>query len=501
MSTRSSHARSRLFPLIAVSASAFVFAVLLLLVRAQWSPLESVDHSLAADLNSLDADQPMVLRVLRAITWMGGAVALWMLVVAGLIVLAVRRRFRLALFLAIAGMGSLILGPILKELVGRVRPLVAHPVAHGAGNSFPSGHALGSIVCYGALLLVFLPAVPRRARRPVTVAVGVLVAAIGISRIMLGVHYLSDVVGAWALGVAWLGVTAYAFEIMRDQSGQHVTQPLTEGLEPEAAPDLKNVPERRAESPHAARIGAVLVVAWTLILGAVVGFGELITRYGGDNAAGDHTIPHWLAAHRTPTLNTLSAACTMLGDTRTILAVIVLTLVLTFALTRRWRPVIFVALVMAGEGSVFIVTQAIVKRERPDVVRLENHIPTTSYPSGHMAAAVCIYLAIAILVLGRTTRWWRWLVLAVAVLLPVLVASGRMYRGMHHPTDILGSVLMASLLLTTIYRVIRPNAEVAATPRPATATGAPSPEAVADGGDRPPAHAGHTPAPDPAHHG
>jgi undecaprenyl-diphosphatase len=481
-------ARARLFPLIAVAASAFVFAVLLILVRAQWSPLESVDHSLAADLNSLVADRPLALSVLRAVTWMGSGIALWALVVAGLIVLVVRRRFRLALFLAVVGAGMLTLDPILKDLVGRVRPVVAHPVAHGAGNSFPSGHALGSIVCYGALLVVFLPAVPRRARRAVTIAVGALVAAIGVSRIMLGVHYLSDVVGAWALGVAWLGITAYAFELIRDESGQPVAQPLTEGLEPEAAPDLTAVPERRAGSTHPVRVGAGIVVAWTLILGVVVGFGELVTRYGGDNLAGDHTIPHWFAAHRTHTGNMLSAACTTLGDTRTVLAVIVLALVLTYALTRRWRPVLFIALVMAGEGSLFITTQAIVKRERPDVVRLENHIPTTSYPSGHVAASLCIYLAIAILVLGRTGRWWRWPVLGLAVLLPVLVATGRMYRGMHHPTDVLGSVILAALLLATIHRAIRPNAAVAAAPPDAAPAPADAPSA-------------DTQVPDPVHHG
>src|SRR6478609_11495293 len=104
--------RARLLPLIAVSASAFLFAILLILVRAQWSPLESVDHSVAADLNGVVADQPMALRVLRAITWMGSGAALWASVTAGLIVLAVRRRYRLALFLAVSGVGSLTLAPI-----------------------------------------------------------------------------------------------------------------------------------------------------------------------------------------------------------------------------------------------------------------------------------------------------------------------------------------------------------------------------------------------------
>ena len=91
--------------------------------------------------------------------------------------------------------------------------MVAHPIAHGTGNSFPSGHSLGSIVCYGAVLLAFLPDTrPGWPRTALRYGIGVLIAAIGISRILLGVHYLSDVVGAWALGLTWLGVTALAFD-------------------------------------------------------------------------------------------------------------------------------------------------------------------------------------------------------------------------------------------------------------------------------------------------
>lgn len=501
--------RSRLFPLIAVSGSTFVFAVLLILVRTNWGPLESVDHGLATDLNNLVAGQPTALTVLRAITWMGSNTVLWTLVVAGLIVLVVRRRFRLAMFLAIAGAGALTLDPILKSLVGRLRPVVAHPVARGIGNSFPSGHALGSIVCYGALILVFLPAMPRRARKTVVIVVGVLVTAIGISRIMLGVHYLSDVIGAWALGAAWLGLAAYAVEIARRESGQPVTKPLTEGLEPEAASDLKPAePDRQAGPPRPVRVGAGITVAWILILGAVVGFGELVTHYSGGNIAGDHTIPHWLAAHRTATLTTYSAVLSTLGATQMILAVTVLTAVVALAVTHRWRPVIFVVLVMLGEVGLFMTAEAIVKRPRPDVVHLETHLPTSSYPSGHVAATLCVYATIAILVLGRTRRWWRWPFLALAVLMPILVATGRMYRGMHHPTDVLGSIILAGLLLTAMYRAIRPNADVAARPRPTRSatepprTGAgPSSVPPTAGANRTPAHAAHDGSAHTAHHG
>ena len=147
-----------LAPLIAVTAAALVFTVLLILVRLRWSPLESVDHSAAARLNRLVTGDAPLVTVIKAVTWLGSDGVLWTVIGAAALVLALRKRWRLAAYLVITGAGALILDPVLKSLVGRLRPVVAHPIAHGTGDSFPSGHSLGSIVCYGALLLVFLPA-------------------------------------------------------------------------------------------------------------------------------------------------------------------------------------------------------------------------------------------------------------------------------------------------------------------------------------------------------
>jgi undecaprenyl-diphosphatase len=65
---------------------------------------------------------------------------------------------------------------------------------------------------------------------------------------------------------------------------------------------------------------------------------------------------------------------------------------------------------------------------------------------------------VAILVIGHARGWWRWLFLALAIVMPVAVAISRMYRGEHHPTDILGSLLFAALWLTAATILIRPNA-------------------------------------------
>ena len=167
-------------------------------------------------------------------------------IAAAALLLALRRRWRLAAYLVVTGAGALVLDPVLKVLVGRLRPVVAHPVAHAPGNSFPSGHSLGSIVCYGALFLVFLPAARGRWRTWFAIVIAVLVALIGISRILLGVHYLSDVLGGWAIGIAWLGLTTFAFELSRRAAGRPVSHPVAEGLEPEAGGDLQPAQPRAA---------------------------------------------------------------------------------------------------------------------------------------------------------------------------------------------------------------------------------------------------------------
>jgi undecaprenyl-diphosphatase len=455
--------RRSLAPLIAVTVTATIFTILLILVRLQWPPLESVDHGGAARINSLIAGHATLVTVVKAVTWLGSDGVLWTVVGAGAIILALRKRWRLAIYLLITGAGALVLDPTLKSLVGRLRPVVAHSIAHGTGDSFPSGHSLGSIVCYGAILLVFLPAARGRWRTAFITVIVVLVALIGISRILLGVHYLSDVIGAWALGITWLGVTTFAFEVTRQAAGQPVTDPLTEGLEPEARADLKPTqPEptvKNTPTRHRGRIAAGVLVAWVLILGVVIGLGELVTKDGNGNWLGDTTIPHWFAAHRTPGLTHWSLIFTILGATTAILVVSLATCVIFLAVTRRWRPIIYLAVVMFGELAAFLAAAEVVKRPRPNVPHLDQHLPTSAYPSGHTAATICLYVAIAILVIGHAHGWWRWLLLIPAIAMPVLVATSRMYRGEHHPTDVLGSLLFSALWLTATTLLIKPNAD------------------------------------------
>jgi undecaprenyl-diphosphatase len=452
-----------LLRLAAVAGAALLFGVLLVLVRLRWSALESVDHGLAADLNRAVAPHRPLVLVLGFITRLGShAILIWLTLIAT-VLLAARRRLRLAVFLVVSGAGALVLDPALKAAVGRLRPVVAHPVAVGGGDSFPSGHALGSIITYGALLLVFLPALPRRWRTPVLSAVAVLLVAIGFSRLALGVHYLSDVIGAWALGVAWLGVTAYATEVWRLEEGLRPTRPLAEGLEPEAARDL--APTRPVSQGAVVRTRWAIaggLVAWVLVFGALYAIGKPLARYhhGNGNILGDTTIPHWLAAHRTPILDKISFLGSEAGNTHAILAVGLLAGAIALAVIRQWRPVVFLVVTMFGELTLFLASAALVDRARPDVSHLDGRLPTSSFPSGHVAATICLYVGIVLITWPRTRAWWRWLLVAAAVLMPLWVAVCRMYRGMHHPTDILGALVLATGWLVATTYLVRPNCDV-----------------------------------------
>ncbi len=148
---------------------------------------------------------------------------------------------------------------------------------------------------------------------------------------------------------------------------------------------------------------------------------------------------------------------TTLGGTIAILAVAGLTCLVFLGITRRWRPVAYIVTLMTGELAMFLITAAVVKRPRPAVPHLDHHLPTSAFPSGHEAAACCLYAGLAILVIGHARGWWRWLFLLPAAAFGVLVAASRLYRGEHHPTDVLASALFAALWVTAATLLLRPN--------------------------------------------
>jgi undecaprenyl-diphosphatase len=112
--------------------------------------------------------------------------------------------------------GGSLLNLVLKGVWERPRPSFAAPFTVAGGWSFPSGHAMGSLIGYGLLAYVLLPSVRRHgARLVVIVSTTVLIGSIGFSRLYLGVHYFSDVIGGYAAGTVWLGACVSGLETVR----------------------------------------------------------------------------------------------------------------------------------------------------------------------------------------------------------------------------------------------------------------------------------------------
>lgn len=173
-------------------------AVLLALVEARWTPLRHLDHAATRETNASMLRHPTLAGPLRATAYVFHP---WVFraVVLALAWWTARRGARRVAAWAVAAMAvAAVVEWSLKALVGRPRPLLPSPIAHAAGASFPSGHALTAVVGCAVIVLIVRPA----ARAVAWVAAVVISLVAGVSRVVLGVHYVSDVVAGWILGMA-----------------------------------------------------------------------------------------------------------------------------------------------------------------------------------------------------------------------------------------------------------------------------------------------------------
>jgi membrane-associated phospholipid phosphatase len=152
--------------------------------------------------------------VFRAITTLGNFVTLVVVTVIAVAVLWRRRERTDGVFVAFAFLGAQVLSSGMKLGFRRERPFFPDPLATESTFSFPSGHALVSLAVYGSIALVLARRLRRRSDRIVLfAATGLLVLAIGFSRLYLGVHFLSDVLAGFAAGAAWVALLYVALEV------------------------------------------------------------------------------------------------------------------------------------------------------------------------------------------------------------------------------------------------------------------------------------------------
>jgi undecaprenyl-diphosphatase len=183
----------------AVAAVAVVVVPLAVLVRARWSPLIDGDRGADRDAHTAVVDHRWLVDASRLLTHLGDPTVVTVLAILVAAALWFRSRRTAAAYVLLVRLAAVVVGWVLKTAVGRSRPVLAHPVAHAHGFSFPSGHALGSAALYGSVAVVL----GRRLSRTVAVAVAALPpVVVAATRVLLGVHYPSDVVAGLVLGWA-----------------------------------------------------------------------------------------------------------------------------------------------------------------------------------------------------------------------------------------------------------------------------------------------------------
>jgi membrane-associated phospholipid phosphatase len=159
---------------------------------------------------------PQVTDVMAAISFLGAPTTLTIVAVAGSLLLLYRRKYAEAAMLSIVVLGGNFLNFCLKHLIQRGRPAFDDPLFSLPSYSFPSGHAMASTVFYGLLAIYVSVGVRHRYAAPVAIgAAGLMIALVSFSRVYLGLHYLTDVLGGLSEGIAWLALSVIAWRHRR----------------------------------------------------------------------------------------------------------------------------------------------------------------------------------------------------------------------------------------------------------------------------------------------
>lgn len=206
--------RSSIVPLAAGSALCAALAALLTLAVLEGWPA-GADAAVAVPVHEWAGGNLAAVPLAEVLRWTGSPVVLAPLTIVIVALLAVRGFVGYALYLAACALGGSVISETMKEAVARPRPVWTDPLSSASDWSFPSGHALGGVtnwVVYGVIALFLIPGRAGRVVAVGCVAWGLLMAP---SRVVLGVHWPTDVLGGWLFGFAWvLAVSAVAVTLV-----------------------------------------------------------------------------------------------------------------------------------------------------------------------------------------------------------------------------------------------------------------------------------------------
>jgi membrane-associated phospholipid phosphatase len=210
---------------------------------------------------------------------------------------------------------------------------------------------------------------------------------------------------------------------------------------------------------HPVRTFLILVpLSYAAVAGLSTLLGLVVTRVliaNGTVAGDDGGFVRVLSHHRSGDLTEASLTGSIIAG-GVVLPILVGAFGLVAALFRQWRLAAFLICALLIESAAYRTTTLLIHRHRPNVVRLENLPVNASYPSGHTAASIAVYGGLALLVSSRiASRWARVAIWGVAAAIPIYVALSRMYRGMHHPLDVVGGAAVGVATLVAVVLICR----------------------------------------------
>ena len=138
-----------------------------------------------------------------------------------------------------------------------------------------------------------------------------------------------------------------------------------------------------------------------------------------------------------PLWDSITAVWSHIGNTEIVIGVCVLAVAALWWRTKQWWYAVIPAIAISLQASVFVAATAVTGRQRPLVDHLDPAPPTSSYPSGHMGASTALYVTFAMMAQRIRHTWVRRILTLVFLLVPVLVGYARIYRGMHHVSDVI----------------------------------------------------------------
>ena len=200
---------------------------------------------------------------------------------------------------------------------------------------------------------------------------------------------------------------------------------------------------------------SVVLAGYALVCLVFTGLGLLITHDLGGLTRWDDSVNRWFAGHRTSSTNDWTASATKVADTMGIVVVLLVAVIVLFVLHHRWSALLLLTAV-GVELVAFLTVYKFVGRPRPDVPRLGSLPSTSSFPSGHTAVMVVLYGGLAVIIAARfharVVALISWLVVVAAT---VAVGFGRVYRGMHHPSDVVAGALLGLAVLGVAVVAVR----------------------------------------------